>query len=305
MSDDQEITQSEARNGTIAGILCYLIWGVFPIYWKLLIEVDSFEIIAHRVIWCTAVTVLACIILKIDLLSLLKSPRAWKYLAPAAVLITVNWSIYIYAVNIGLILECSIGYYINPLVTVLFGVVFFRERLTRMKSIAIALCCAGVLFFTINYGRFPVFSIILALSFGAYGAVKKKAGYPATQALAMENIVMVVPAIIFAVVWANIIGTHGFMGDTSTAHGWVITLLLIGGGPVTAIPLLLFATAANKIPLTTLGFIQYLSPTMALLCGVFLYGEAFTLAHAVCLGCIWVGIALVSIESLRKKPAVG
>ena len=146
-----------------------------------------------------------------------------------------------------------------------------------------------------------VIALVLAFSFGAYGAVKKKGGYPAIQALAFENTAVLPFAVAGTVVLATLTGTHGFLGNTTTSHGWAITLLLIGGGPVTALPLILFAKAANSIPLSTLGFIQYLSPTIALLTGVFLFGEPFTLAHAVCLGCIWCGLVLVTFDSLRQK----
>lgn len=292
---------AEQRRGIAAGLACYVLWGFFPLYWKLLGEVNSFEVIAHRVIWCFATTVIVCAAARLDLPGLLRQPRAWRYLAPAALIITLNWSIYIFAVDIGRVVETAIGYYINPLVSILLGVVVFREKLTRLQLTAIALCAVGVIFFTANYGQFPWIALALAFSFGIYGAIKKKAGYPATTALAFENTVMVVPAIVFAIVLAQVTGTHAFAANLDTAHGWYLTLLLVLAGPATAIPLILFAKAANSIPLSLLGFIQYVSPTIALLTGVFLFGEPFTLAHAVCLGCIWCGLALVSFETLRGQ----
>lgn len=291
----------QRNRGIATGVLCYLLWGLFPLYWKLLAEVDSLEVIAHRIIWCFVTTIAICAIARLDLIGLLRKPRAWRYLAPAAVIITLNWSIYIFAVDIGHVVETAIGYYINPLVSVLLGMVVFHERLTRMQAIAIALCAFGVAFFTLNYGQFPWIALVLAFSFGIYGAIKKKAGYPAAPALAFENVVMIVPALIFVVVLAKVTGTHAFASDLATAHGRVITALLVLAGPATAIPLILFAKAANLIPLTLLGFIQYLSPTIALLTGVFLFGEPFTLAHGVCLGCIWTGLALVAIEAIRSS----
>lgn len=294
---------AEERKGVAAGLLCYVLWGMYPLYWKLLAEVDPFEIIAHRVIWCFATTALVCIIAKSGLGALLRQPRAWRYLAPAAAIITLNWSIYIYAVNAGHVVETAIGYYINPLVSILLGVVVFRERLTRLQLAAVALCVFGVVYFTVAYGQFPWISLALAFTFGIYGAVKKKGAYPATPALAFENTVMVVPAIVFAVVLANVTGAHAFATGLDTAHGWVITGLLVLAGPVTAVPLILFAKAANSIPLSLLGFIQYVSPTIALLTGVFLFGEPFTAAHAVCLGSIWCGLALVSWDAMRAGRA--
>ena len=294
---------AEARHGVLSGLFCYVFWGLCPIYWKLLVEVDSFEIIAHRIIWCFVMVVIVCIVGKRGLAALMRERRAWLYLAPCAVIITLNWSVYIVAVNSGNIIETAIGYYINPLVSILLGIVVFREKLTRLQAIAVALCVFGIGFFTVNYGKFPWIALALAFSFGIYGALKKKAAYPAITALAIENTVMVVPAIVFAIVLASVTGTHAFLGDTATAHGWGITALLVLAGPVTAVPLILFANAANKIPLSLLGFIQYVSPTISLITGVFLFGEAFTLAHAVCLGSIWCGLALVSFEAVRKDKS--
>ena len=289
----------DERRGVAAGVFCYLLWGLFPLYWKLLDEVNSFEIIAHRIIWCFATTIIFCVIARLDLPGLLKQRRAWRYLVPAALIITLNWSIYIFAVNIDHVVETAIGYYINPLVSVVLGIVVFRERLSPLKAVAVALCTIGVVFFTVNYGQFPWIAIALALSFGIYGAIKKKGGYPATTAIAFENTVMLLPAILFAIALAHVTGTHAFAANLDTTHGIYLTVLLILGGPATAIPLILFAKAANLIPLSLLGFIQYLSPTLALLTGVFLFGEPFTLAHAVCLGCIWIGIALVTLDTMR------
>ncbi|MGN0077654.1 MAG: EamA family transporter RarD [Coriobacteriales bacterium] len=294
----------EERRGVVVGALCYVIWGLSPLYWKLLSEVSGVEIIAQRIIWCTVLTVGVCAAARLDLPALLRSRRAWRYLVPASLLVTFNWSLYIFAVCIDKIIETSIGYYINPLVSILLGIVVFRERLTRLQGLAVALCTAGIVFFTFSYGAFPWISVLLALSFGIYGAVKKRAGYPPVQALAMENLLIVGPMIALAIGLALVTGSHAFLGDVSTPHGWAITLLLVGAGAVTAVPLLLFSYAANAIPLSLLGFIQFLSPTLGLLVAVFFNGEPFTLAHGVCLGCIWCGLGLVTAESMlaRRKP---
>lgn len=289
------------RKDILAGVFCYVFWGIAPIYWTFMDSINSFEIIGHRIIWCFVMMVIVCAVLKVDFASLLKQPRTWKYLLPASILITVNWGVYIYAVSVDCIVETAIGYYINPLVSIVFGVLIFNEKLSRFRIAAIVLCAFGVLFFTFNYGKFPYFSIVLALSFGAYGAVKKKAGYPATQALAIESTFMLLPAIALCAAVSSITGHYSFLGDMTSPEGWAMTLMLIGAGPVTAIPLLLFAKAANGIPLSLLGFIQYISPTIALMVGVFFNGEPFTLAHAVCLGSIWCGLALVSFEVVRDS----
>ena len=298
-------TSQEDRRGIAAGVFCYALWGLLPIYWKLLGEVSPFEVVAHRVIWCFATTFLICLVLRLGLKDLLKQPRAWRFLAPAAIIVTLNWSIYIYGVSIDHIVETAIGYYINPLVSILLGLVLFRERLSPLRWAAVALCVVGVTYFTVDYGQFPWIAILLALTFGVYGAIKKQGAYPAVPAIAFENVVMVIPAIIFAIVLAQTTGTHAFAANLDTAHGWYLTVLLVVAGPLTALPLILFAHAANSIPLSLLGFIQYISPTLSLITGVFIYGEPFTFAHAVCFGCIWAGLALVSIDAIASHGKQG
>lgn len=292
---------AEEKRGVFAGIFCYTLWGLLPIFWKLLSEVDPLEIISHRIIWCFACTITVCLVAHLGLGKLLRQPRAWRYLVPAALFITLNWSIYIYAVSVDHIVETSIGYYINPLVSILLGLVLFRERLSMLQTIAVGFCAVGVTYFTVGYGQFPWMAVALAVTFGVYGAIKKRAGYPAITSIAFENLVMVVPAIIFAVVFAHITGTHAFASDLDAAHGRYLTALLVIAGPVTAVPLILFARAANSIPLSLIGFIQYVSPTLSLITGVFIYGEPFTFAHAVCFGCIWCGLALVAIDAFYRN----
>lgn len=295
--------KTQARNGTIAGLFCYLFWGLAPIYWKWLDAVDPLEVIGHRIIWCFILMVIICAVLRIDFVSLLKDKRAVKYLAVAAVLISINWGIYIYAVATDRIVHTAMGYYTNPLVSILFGVVFFQEKLSILQKGAVLLCAIGVVFFLFDYGELPWISLVLAFSFGLYGAVKKKGGYPAIPALAVESALALPLALMAVAASIYLTGSHAFLGDTSSMQGWTTTLLIIGSGAITAIPLVLFAKAANSIPLTMLGFIQYVSPTIALLLGVFAYGEPFTTAHAVCFGCIWAGLALASIDTIRKSRA--
>lgn len=296
----ESATHSQRRAGIIAGIGCYVLWGVFPLYWKLLASVNSIEIICQRIIWCCVFTVCLCVAMRYDFIGLLRRKRARRFLIPAAILITVNWSVYIYAVQIDRVVETAIGYYLNPLVSIILGIVIFKERLTLLQGIAVGLCAVGIGAFSFGYGSFPWISIALALSFGVYGAIKKKGGYPAVEALAVENTIVVLPAILVAVVLANITGAHGFLGDVQSVEGWGTTALLVLGGIITAVPLILFARAANLIPLSLLGFIQFLSPTIALMIGVFVNGEPFTLPHAICLGCIWSGLALVAVDPKRK-----
>ncbi|MBR3690149.1 MAG: EamA family transporter RarD [Eggerthellaceae bacterium] len=293
----------DERRGTIAGLFCYLFWGLAPIYWKWLDAVDPLEVIGQRIIWCFVLMVLICLILRIDFIGILKNKRALKYLGVAAVLISINWGVYIYAVATDRIVHTAMGYYTNPLVSILFGVVFFKERLSKLQLGAVLLCAIGVLFFLYDYGELPWISLVLAFSFGMYGAVKKRGGYPAIPALAVESTLALPLALMAVGASIYLTGSHAFLGDTSSVQGWTTTALIIGAGAITAIPLVLFAKAANSIPLTMLGFIQYVSPTIALLLGVFAYGEPFTTAHAVCYGCIWAGLALASADTIRKSRA--
>ncbi|WP_251211960.1 EamA family transporter RarD [Adlercreutzia murintestinalis] len=301
MEVNAETLRTRTRRGIAAAFCCYIMWGLFPLYWKLLDHVNSFEIIAQRMIWCFVFTALICFIGRWDFIGLLKDRRALRYLIPAAMLITVNWSTYIFAVDMDRIVETSIGYYLNPLVSIVLGLIIFKERMTPLQWIAVALCIGGLSLFIAGYGEIPWISIILAISFGLYGAVKKKGGYPPVEAIAVESAVMMPFAVIFAVVLAATTGGCAFLGDTGDAAGWTTTALLIGGGAITAVPLILFATAANSIPLVLLGFIQYVSPTIALIIGVLVNGEPFTVAHAVCFGCIWAGLALVGIDAVRTN----
>lgn len=305
MEIDGKALRKRTQRGIVAAFGCYCMWGIFPLYWKLLDNVDPFEIVVQRVIWCFFFTVIICFVGRWDFIGLLRDRRALRYLVPAAALITINWSTYIFAVDMNRIVETAIGYYCNPLVSIVLGLVVFRERLTPLQWIAVALCVAGIGFFVANYGEVPWIAIVLAVSFGLYGAIKKKGGYPAVEAIAVESTVMLPFAVVFALVFACVTGSHAFMGDMGSPSGWATTALLIGGGAITAVPLILFATAANAIPLTLLGFIQYLSPTIALLIGVFLNGEPFTLAHAVCFGCIWCGLALVGVDAVRQTKRTG
>lgn len=291
--------RAETRNGIVTGILCYVFWGLAPIFWKALDHVNPFEIIANRVVWCLVFTVAVCRVAGMHFAPLLHDKRALAFLAPAGLVVTFNWSTYIYAVNTGHLVESALGYYINPLVSILFGRLFFAERLSRTQTAATLLMAAGVVWFTLDYGHVPWFALLLALSFALYSVLKKKGGYEAIPALAVESVVSTPVALAIGVMAALASGGHSFLADTATAAGWGTTLMLVLAGPVTAIPLMLFAQAANRIPLSLIGFIQYVSPTISLLLGVFAYGEAFTTAHLVCFGCIWCGLALVSLEAIR------
>ena len=297
--------EQKVRQGVLAGLLCYLIWGLCPLFWALLSDVNSWEIIAQRIVWSLVIVAFVCkFVLHVSFLPLLRDSRARRHLIPAGILIMVNWSIYIIAMVTGHVVEAALGYYVNPLVSILLGVVVFKERLTPLQIAATVLSAAGVLYFTWQYGSFPLMALGLASTFGIYSAIKKHGGYPAVSSIGVEGVAALPFALVIIVVLFAT-GNHAFLADPSSLSSWGTTGLLILGGPITAIPLILFASAANKAPLSIIGFIQYVSPTMSLLIGVFVLGEPFTSAHLICFLCIWVGVALVVVDAFLPKNKKG
>ena len=270
--------------------------GLFPLFWALLDNVGSIEIIGQRIVWSLVLTVVACkFILKVDFVGLLRDARARRFLIPSGLLIMLHWSLYSVAMVTNNVVEASLGYYINPLVSIVLGLVVFRERLTPLQIAATVLSAAGVIYFTVNYGSFPWIALVLAFTFGIYGAVKKRGGYPAVEGI------VALPFAIVALVAVAIAGQSVFFSPDMSLEAWQTRVLLVLTGPITAVPLILFATAANKTPLSLMGFIQYISPTTSLLSGVLVLGEPFTSAHAVCFACIWAGAALVIADAIRKQ----
>ena len=284
--------------GIIFGALSYLIWGIVPIYWKLIDHVDAWEILIHRVLWSF-----------VFMVAVLWASRKWavfmqyckeiwankkKLLAlfGASILVTANWGIFIWAVNEGRILETSLGYYINPLVSVLLGVVVLKEKLTKIQVVSVCLAAIGVAVLTFYLGSLPWVSLCLALSFGFYGLTKVMINAEAAIGLTLETLLMVPAGIIFLSFLVNEQG--------STAVTVQDMLLLAGGGVVTALPLLLFAMGARNIPLSMLGFLQYIAPTLSLLIGVFLYHEQFTAAHGIAFSFIWCGLILYSFAQVKS-----
>lgn len=285
----------EDRKGLLYGFLCYLIWGMFPLYWRLLDDVDSFEILAHRMLWSGVFMVTLFIgIRRMRLRNHIQRPRQYLMLLLTGTLISFNWGLYIWAINHGYILQSSLGYYINPLVNVLLGYLFLHERLNRAQTVALMLALAGVVYFTIDYGHFPIISLGLAFSFGIYGLLKKKMGLNATPALTVETIWMMPAALVFITFLCS-------QGQSALNHfDWFSWLLLLLSGAVTAIPLLLYGKAAERITLTALGFLQYISPTGQFLIGIFVYKESFTTAHIICFACIWLGLTIFTVDIIKR-----
>lgn len=287
---------SEVSRGTAYGFAAYLLWGIFPLYFRLLDDSGALEILLHRVLW----SLVTCLVLLAlarqfgDMATLLRQPRRVALLGVAAVLIAVNWGVYIYAVNSGQVIEASLGYYVNPLVTVGLGVLLLRERLRPLQWAAVAVGVAAVVVLTVAYGHAPLIALTLALSFGSYGLIKNRVGgsVGALAGLSTETLVLA-PVALVGVLVLEVRGEGTFAVDAP----WQ-ALLLISAGVVTVVPLLLFAAAARRVPLVTLGLLQYLTPTLQLLCGVLLLGESMPPARWAGFGLVWLALVLLSADSL-------
>jgi chloramphenicol-sensitive protein RarD len=285
--------------GLLAGAAAYGSWGLFPIYFKALRSVPAPEILAHRVAW--AQLFLLFVIRRQgragDVWRALRAARSLRILALSAVAIAVNWLVYIYSVVSGRILDSSLGYFMNPLVNVLLGVLVLRERLHPVVVLAMSVAAAGVALMTIQAGQLPWIALTLAVSFGCYGMLRKLAPVGALEALAVETLLLL-PLAGGYLAWCERRGTLAFL------HGGAWRdLLLVLSGPLTAVPLLLFGMAARRLPLSTLGFLQYLSPTLQFLIGVFLYGEPFAASRALAFVLIWIGLGIFAAHSLGRPAA--
>lgn len=282
------------RQGLIAAAVAYLIWGLFPIYWKLLQAIDPPQIMAHRIVWCLLFVSLWLGARQGWGWIRTLSPRLLAMLATSALLISINWLIYIWAVNSGHIVETSLGYFINPLVSVLMGVLILRERLTPAQWLSVAIAACGVVWLTIQLGHLPWIALTLAFSFGGYGLVRKLAVVPSVQGLAVESGLLFIPALGY-LLFAEFSG-RGAFGHQSLQ----LDALLVFAGLITALPLILFAIGARSVPLSTIGVLQYLAPTLQLSVGVLLYDEPFSHAQAIGFGCIWFALAIYAADGLWR-----
>jgi chloramphenicol-sensitive protein RarD len=274
-------------------------WGLFPLYWKMLTGVPALEVVAHRTAW-GLVAAAGLVTLRSrwrDARAVLGRPRTLLTLGASAALIGVNWLMYIWAVVHDRVTEASLGYYVNPLVNVVLGVVVLRESLTRAQKVAVFLAAAGVSVLTLGHGRFPWIALALAVTFGLYGLVRKTVAADALTGLLWETALLAPLAVSLLLV----LGWRG-VGVFGAAHPRE-SLLLVLGGAVTAVPLVLFAAGARSLPLSTLGLIQYLSPSLQFLLAVFLYREPFTAAHGVTFACIWTALAILSVDVRRRLTA--
>ena len=292
-----DIDRKSARTGVLFALMAYGFWGVVPMYFKAVGHVPATQVLAHRVVWAVLLTVAMTMWIGRwgELLALRKRPRALGVLAITSVLIAINWFVYIWAIVTNRVMEASLGYYINPIVNVALGVLFLGERLRQVQIVCVALAATAVGYLTWKLGAVPYIPLTLAFSFGSYALLRKKAPVDALQGLTVECIFLLPLAIGF-LIYQESIGQGAFMHvNTKT------TLLLMGAGVVTSIPLLWFSAAAKRLRLSTMGFLQYLAPSLQFLLAVMLYGENFTAAHKVAFPLIWIALALYSWDTWRAS----
>ncbi|WP_050616058.1 EamA family transporter RarD [Bacillus testis] len=293
------MNRQKEKEGIVYGALSYVMWGFIPIYWKLLDGVGAGEILAHRIVWSFVfmVALLFSIRQWNGFLQYLKEiihnkKKFWSLFA-ASVFVSANWGIFIWAVNAGRILDTSLGYYINPLVSIVLGVTVLKEKLSKAQVVSVFLAALGVIILTVYLGSFPWISIALALTFGMYGLAKKLINAEAAIGLTLETM-MVAP---FALIYCLYVFVKGDSGFFTGSNAW----LMMGGGIATALPLLLFAMGAKRVPLSMMGFLQYIAPTISLLVGVWMYHEAFTKIHLVAFIFIWSALLLYSFSQVKFK----
>ena len=283
-------------SGPLAAALAYILWGLFPLYIKQIEHIPALEIVLHRSAW--SLVFMAGLLLALRrvawLRSALRQPRTLALFGLSALLLACNWLLYVWAVNNDRMLDASLGYFINPLINVVLGYAVLHERPRPVQWAAVALAACGVLWLTLSAGSLPWVSLVLALSFGAYGLLRKTATLGAIEGLALETLLLA-PLAVGGLLWLMVSGGGHF------AHGsGSDSLLLMAAGPATAIPLLLFASGARRVSMATLGLLQYLGPTIQFLLGVFVYHEAFSASRGVGFGLIWAALLIYSAESWRK-----
>lgn len=290
---------SKNKLGLLFGISAYSLWGAFPLYWPLLEPANPLEIVSHRAVW----TLVFCVIvlaatkaLKSTLVTL-KRPTVAVKLFLSSMLISINWLVYIWATNNEHVVEASLGYYINPLIIIGFGVIFLKEKMRPLQWAAVSIATIGVLVLTIDYGRLPWIALALAISWGSYGLIKKQLGLGALEGLAIETLI----SSVFYLAYLIYIGNQG---TGQFGHGWGLTALLISAGAVTAIPLLLFNGSTNRLPFTTIGLLQYITPTLQFSIGVWVLNEDMPTARWIGFLIIWVALVTLAIDLIKSSRSV-
>jgi len=287
------------RTGLLFGVGAYSLWGLFPLFWPLLEPSNALEIVSHRAVW----TLVFCFIVLAITKSLqatmttLKRPKVAAKLFLTSFLISVNWLIYIWATNNGHVVEASLGYYINPLISITFGVLLLKERMHTLQWVAVGIATLGVLVLTVDYGRLPWIALGLALSWGSYGVIKKQLGLGALEGLFTETLIASVPYLAYLLYM-------GHMGTGQFGHGTGLTVLLISAGAITAIPLLLFNGSTTRLPLTMIGLLQYITPTLQFSIGVWVRHEAMPAARWLGFLLIWLALITLAIDLLKSSRSV-
>ncbi|GID30100.1 EamA family transporter RarD [Paractinoplanes brasiliensis] len=292
---------SDERRGYLYGLAAYGLWGFFPIYFKHLQPASPLEILAHRVVWSVVFVSLLLAAMRnwAFIKRLVRSPRLLGGLTLAAVLIGVNWGSYIYGVNSGRVVETALGYFITPLVIMLLGVTVLRERMRPLQWVAVGFGAIAVAVLTVDYGHLPYIALLLAASFGTYSLVKKRMSLPPAEGLFVESSVLALPALAY-IGWLSAAGDAKF-GHVSALH----TTLMIFSGLATALPLLLFAAAANRVPMVGIGILQYVAPILQLAVGLFIYHEPMPPARLAGFALVWVALIIFTADALRRRPRRG
>jgi len=284
------------NKGLLFGISAYIIWGLLPLYWKLVEEAGAYEILAHRGIWSLLICV-SLLALRKQLKSayvMVRSSRTLSLLFLASGLLTINWGVYIWSVTVNRVVEAALGYYITPLINVTFGVLLLREKLRPAQWIAVALAAVGVVILTLGYGSLPWIALVLAISWGSYSLIKKSLNLGALETLSLETLFAFLPNLVFL----SIIQGNGSAQFGST---WTISVLLFGAGAATVIPLLLFNGSTTRLPLSTVGLLQYVTPTIMFFIGIFINNEDISMTKVIGFAFIWLALAVLSRDLYRSS----
>ncbi|CAM4178706.1 EamA family transporter RarD [Pseudoalteromonas ostreae] len=290
-------TNPEQRKGVILACMAFFMWGLAPIYFKLLQHISAFEILMHRVVWSVLFIVIIVAVLKQwhKVQHVLKHPKLIAMLVITATLLGFNWGLFIWAVNNGHMLDASLGYYINPLLNVLLGMLFLSEKLRKWQALAVALALCGVVIQVISFGSFPVVALSLAGSFAVYGLLRKKLPIESLPGLLLEALILLPVALVY---WWLMTPSNS---SDFAANNWHTNILLISAGVITTLPLLCFTGAAKRLQYTTLGFFQYIGPSLMFVLAVVFYGEVFSAERIVTFACIWGALAIFSWDSYRQS----
>ncbi len=284
------------NKGLLFGVSAYIIWGLLPLYWKLVEEAGAYEILAHRGIWSLLICV-SLLALRKQLKSayeMVRSSRTFSLLFLASGLLTINWGVYIWSVTVNRVVEAALGYYITPLINVTFGVLLLREKLRPAQWIAVALAAAGVVILTLGYGSLPWIALVLAISWGSYSLIKKSLNLGALETLSLETLFAFLPNLVFLLI---------IQGNGSAEFGstWTISILLFGAGAATVIPLLLFNGSTTRLPLSTVGLLQYITPTIMFVIGIYVNNEDISTTKVLGFAFIWLALAVLSRDLYRSS----